>query len=600
MPASFSHVHVHPARVACNESDTLQFHFPMAPLSDLPVLLDHLKRHGLQALAPRLVTLGVRSLSEIEPKQQSLLAAGLLPWQIEVLMSSTPPGESQLADLHSGRSRFDLPVNRAGGHASLSAALTAAEPRHQSESLAALHQDILAPSTRPSVVSRVATWRAICEAWGVPSFPMAPDNIKKVAASLKRGHYRSAKQYFSVVASYQRRELGVELPPYLRSLIRDACRSIERGLGPAVLKDAFCLFHVQALVRQDNLTAFSAECAAHTVDVVILGSWFMLRELELAQAEYHHLQVHGRTVSLAVPFQKTCSRGDMCQRALDCACADDLAPLCPFHAACRHIHRVRAANTFQGPRGGVLAKAETIKMIRSTLAACGIPWMRTLPDGAESQRFHGHALRVSGAQFCAAAGLTIDFIQAHGRWKSCAIQRYLQSASLAATPSMARRALQTDIAAGVCAQPLALPCEASHDKCGPPAKRQKLSPDLSQDAQRNDELQRQYMALRADLDSLKLAMVRPPITFVARNRSRVAHRIGVPEHCNTPAAWKTSCGWHYGLTSFHRFPAIEGSLIRCKKCFSLSEQTVSDDEQCGSSSDSSSASSFSEEPEGVS
>ena len=45
-----------------------------------------------------------------------------------------------------------------------------------------------------------------------------------------------------------------------------------------------------------------------------------------------------------------------------------------------------------------MAKAETIAIIRSVVAASGIALVREGSDGPV-QRFQGHALRVSGAQF---------------------------------------------------------------------------------------------------------------------------------------------------------------------------------------------------------
>lgn len=71
-----------------------------------------------------------------------------------------------------------------------------------------------------------------------------------------------------------------------------------------------------------------------------------------------------------------------------------------------------------------------------------MPIQRTNQDGLLKHRFHGHAMRVSGAQFCAAMGMSIDLIQVHGRWKSSAVMRYVQSANLAVTPMMAANALR--------------------------------------------------------------------------------------------------------------------------------------------------------------
>ena len=49
-------------------------------------------------------------------------------------------------------------------------------------------------------------------------------------------------------------------------------------------------------------------------------------------------------------------------------------------------------------------------------------------NGIERQVFGGHACRVAGATFLAAAGIPMAVIQLLGRWSSRAIERYTQSA----------------------------------------------------------------------------------------------------------------------------------------------------------------------------
>ena len=63
-----------------------------------------------------------------------------------------------------------------------------------------------------------------------------------VAASLKRGGYRSAKQYFNSALQHQQRHLRQQVEPAVRHAIRDAAWAIWRGLGPDKLQDAFAAF----------------------------------------------------------------------------------------------------------------------------------------------------------------------------------------------------------------------------------------------------------------------------------------------------------------------------------------------------------------------
>ena len=566
-----------------------------------PGLWGALRSTGLQPLAPQLACHGVRSLTDIASRFNELVAAGFLPGQLQRLCEQ-PMGSS----LDSAAApRRDFPAVRDGAHASLQLALAAALPDRQADSLRALSDDLLAPSTRPSVESRLRTWQAICEAWGQPSFPLTIDNVRRASASFKAGRYRSAKQYFAIVSTYQQRELGLPVDPMVRQAMKDHIRSTERGLGPSQLKEAFMMPMIGPLVQLHDRDPFAATTVAHAVDVIILGVWWMLREVELAAARAQHLQVYNNTVTLTLPFSKTDSGGHMVSRSLECACSDAVHAFCPFHAAIRH--RTRLARRFgrepttepllPDSDGEVFDKAGTIEVIRSVLTAAGIQLTRTTEDGREVQRFHGHVLRVTGAQFCTAAGVSPELIQTHGRWKSLAVRRYTQDASLATTPSMASRVL-----GGV------QPATPSFSPATPVPARDGLTPSGNGDASRSapaakrsrcadrprpgpavQDLREEVQTLAASLQQLKTAVLRPESDpLVVWNRSKIAHKIGVNEQTNVPTSWRTTCGRPYGLGLFHRIPALEGDFVPCKKCFQLSSDPDSVSEESSSLGDDSS------------
>lgn len=105
---------------------------------------------------------------------------------------------------------------------------------------------------------------------------------------------------------------------------------------------------------------------------------------------------------------------------------------------------------------------------------------------------------------------------------------------------------------------------------------------------------------QADFDQLQLqvelirsTMNKPKEVYVARYRARVLH-IGMMEELNNPPhAWRTKCGWCYGLTNFIRLSEVNPGARQCKKCFGLGDQESTD-----SDSDSSSLSSSSESSDG--
>ena len=77
-------------------------------------------------------------------------------------------------------------------------------------------------------------------------------------------------------------------------------------------------------------------------DVVIIAAWFMLREIELGSTLVRDLGLTATHVTIDVPLHKTAPGGEcvMGRRRLECACGVQVQPLCPFHAAQRHLLRL--------------------------------------------------------------------------------------------------------------------------------------------------------------------------------------------------------------------------------------------------------------------
>lgn len=175
------------------------------------------------------------------------------------------------------------------GRASIQLALNAALPNQRKRSLELLDRDILSRSQE----SRLKTFLCLCTAWEVPAYPLSPECIRCVEASLKAGAYRSAGLFSGGSGSSTQ-----ILPAAIRAVIRDMTRSIRRGLGPASVKKGFNLL---PLVNPRDDLPFDIDSVAHITDMMIIGSWFMLRELEISFARDSHLSLHGNEVHLLVP-----------------------------------------------------------------------------------------------------------------------------------------------------------------------------------------------------------------------------------------------------------------------------------------------------------
>ena len=498
--------------------------------------------------------------------------------------------------------RADQPPVRKRQRASLSDALRAGEPAERAQALAELDQEVLAKTTVGPYESRLVVWRRLCAKWDVPAFPLDDRNVRAVAASLKRGRYRSSEQYFSAAASHQVRRLHMTVPAHVRSIIRDCVRSVRRGLGPAALKDSFdlrCL--APSVVEGSEFQAFSWSTLPAAVDALLVATYFCMREIEMASASSSHLSFQDGRLSMLLPAHKSSSQGELTCRALCCGCAVRRQEMCPWHAGARHLQRleilqagleVRTLPLFPDDQGKALSKADMIDTIRSTLRAAGVQTTRPDESGAQVERFSGHVLRVAGTQHLYLLGLRFDMVQLHGRWSSLAVQRYLQSAPLIVVPSTVARALSSgqageplvDRQAGASAPVVVEPREAA--KTTGPSEAQSCMP-----ARPDAEVE----ALRLQFSDFVDRTQEEQRALVVNTRTKRAHLPDANESEARPELWATACGILYGNTRFFRTSAARPEWARCKRCFPESREAGDEpgEEPGDSSSDARSSSSLS-------
>ena len=116
-------------------------------------------------------------------------------------------------------------------------ALAAALPQNREAALNEFRSDIGARSDTRSRDSRWKSWK-VCLEWKLSPLPLTPELIEKMTASLKASGHTSVRQIFSR-ARCEHIVGTLQVPPEVELAIKDAMRSLERGLGGSALKEAF-------------------------------------------------------------------------------------------------------------------------------------------------------------------------------------------------------------------------------------------------------------------------------------------------------------------------------------------------------------------------
>ena len=192
---------------------------------------------------------------------------------------------------------------------------------------------------------------------------------------------------------------------------------------------------------------------------LILGAWWMTREIEFSNAELRSVSLNTvrRTVAWTLPTCKTdvaalgstITHGCCCGQA---GCRLGTSPLCPYHLFFHHLRAyflkfrsrfdrngwaLAGFPLFPDDDGGVCTKVGVTETIREAARLMG----QKLVDPGGLFLHTGHALRVTGAQALARAALSELTIALQARWGSSAIRTYIRKASLAATHAMAAMAI---------------------------------------------------------------------------------------------------------------------------------------------------------------
>jgi len=540
-------------------------------MSNFRELTSWLRQAGLEHLAIPLFNQGgirdieslrksarCNQLDYLEYRDRIMLQQKL---RVQVASSSSDIPEQSTAIVCT---RKDAPVNKPATRGNLQKALDAAKPENRGPAVKRLLKDIYAPSNLGSRDSKWKTWCEIAQAWGHEPVPITTELAIHAATSFKEGTYRSARQYFHRAKEEHVDLTGQELPADVDRMVAKVLRSTERGIGPAAYKDSFLVELLRSSAGFDQVElatpSFLKDNTAAKVDMVILGCWWMTRGIEIGLAKQIHLWAESsqKTVFWTLPVDKTHTTGSCVTRPHKCCCTSKIDPICPFHAACRHITRLNCAFNIQAmdqkaaeelplfpnADGQHLTKYEVTCIIREVIKLTGTALQRPGPLGEAKDRFGEHVMRVSGAQLMARANIELYIIQLYGRWGSWAIERYVQEAYLHGQQNVAKTVVEN----------LAETIEQAAESTT------KVIMDSTNAAHMSTD----------ELMQLVEKTVHVAITnqrrYIGNPISDKAHLPAINEKCTQSTFWHAACGWPYGRRNHVGVERIIAPWTLCKKC----------------------------------
>ena len=297
-----------------------------------------------------------------------------------------------------------------------------------SKALLEFENDKFAPSNLASVQSRVLWWNTRSAQLGESPYPLDTRKINLIGALLKAGCYRSSPQYFSC---FKRQHvcLGHEWTDQLALAVKDALRSITRGMGPEKRCPALDLREVGKIEEIDPVP----QGPYFPKSTVIFFAHFAAREMEAALRQRCQITFHeGKgcgVVAMYLPSSKTDPAGAGVLRRQGCSCGVN-ADLCPV----AHARRIYEFGTRNGAsdndpflNGSSLrtppTKPAMVDTFRKVAGALG--W-----NEESCRAVTGHLLRATGAQYFARCGVDYWKIQLFCRWSTHTILKYLRDLPL--------------------------------------------------------------------------------------------------------------------------------------------------------------------------
>lgn len=498
-------------------------------------------------------------------------------------------------------SRTDFPTVKSSTRGSILAALEAAAPDSQRSALNELEDAKFANSSRIARDALWRTWTKIAAAWGLPPLPLTSDLVNKIGASLKRGGYRSASNYFSRAREEHLRLTGLPVPESVNQSIRQTTRAVERGALAERPKEAFELETFAS--TSSNTSPMPEDTSLYTSSIsfatnfTVIGAWWMTREIEIAAAKKGDVEIRhsDRTVRWRLPSSKADQAGRGVVRSHGCACNRltsslasgcdyDVSKICPYHLMKAHLQAIDKEDPtsplFPSKSGQFLTKEESVQLIRAAVT-------NTFGPSIELERIDrlgGHSLRVSGAQAMARAGIDVVVIQLMGRWGSSTVLRYIQEAPLERShliaSSFAKSCTQSNLDAASDTHLQEGLCDADNTTENPTISSASAITDAPRDPPSSPPTSTPGKGTSA---------FAPSDDLVQNLRTNVTHRSCGPliGDSNT---WSLRCGWKFTRSQpgYSVLPRGTQPTNRCPRCFRRDQQTdePSDDTSSSDSSES--------------
>ena len=501
------------------------------------------------------------------------------------------------------------------------------------EALAFARREVLAESSRGPAKSKLKTILKFLSCFGLRLVPFTVRVVHALAAALKWRGYRSADLYLYHARATAERS-GAHISLAARRALKDMVRSCRRGIGPSKRCEGLILERLPTLTSKWAPWAHGGPWRPRAA--LVIGSWWMLREVEFSGAELRavYINTQNQAATLALPASKTDPAALGVEITHGCCCgvvhrtygardrgreAARARSLCPYHQLLDHMAAMYLQYPARFDKAGypkagfplfpeASGKPCTKDGVTATGRHAAAKLGQAVRDASGLWLHSGHAMRVTGAQALARAGLSEHQISLLARWGSSAVLRYIRSAPLTSSHRLAAQALAGWIAARNFDH---VPGSEAGPRCSvarlSQPKKQRTSGSQHSELKRVAGLETRLEKLESGLSLLSvwrsgveeaLAESRaspiqdPPVDIVIPTPAAHAEQryvLSAYHKCHliqvgwphTPAYWSTACGWRFGLARntelVDHLPAHYKEL--CEKCFPEERATAKKDAQ---------------------
>ena len=520
------------------------------------------------------------------PSASSASSAGSIHGAIPQPIASAAPSNTADANSSSASStlkianRKDAPLTIPYTRGSLAAALASAEDKE--ETVNSFEKKVFANSTHSTRASHLKTWCTCHQRWFGPSLPTCPltvVSIQAIMAMLVKGGYRSADAYLS-----RAKDAHMEEHEWNTQLFRAQKRAnaaAKRGRGPSHQAGEFPLDQAAPLANQLESQVpqpgpfGGIGFPLNFETYMVTACFFVLREIEcsLILLKSVVLDIVNLKLTILLPVSKTDPEAVSCSRSWSCVCGDrphDRCRPCPVHSMIEHMELLKQyfgepldgdLPLFPDVDGGISEKHRVAQGLEYLLGKLNIPL--TGSDGRPA--FGGHSFRVTGSRMLARRGIPVEVIMILARWQSSVILRYIQSAPLQALAQLYKAADVESSEEPKKRKLKAISDESQQQFSGDQIKTALHAADVAKEAA--TRLEAEVESLRGKFEELKAQAV--PVYISNDTGLGCIHAVGTNFVSESPAAWRTKCGWRYSAASFSRIASIEGVDPErlCDKCF---------------------------------